>query len=160
MSNGMANGIPVALQTADFESRGAVAEAVQSLQDWYAGGESIDDIQLALDVSAAVAEQVEPFANPSIQSVQMGRQGKESDVEYVPGLSSWSIGYALLEMHLARSDDAALGIELDHFNGLNGAVSGIGLDVAQAMIGAPRFGSDAQTMQTLLGLTEGLAVLA
>ena len=130
------------------------------MQDWYADGDSIGDIQLSFESPAVANDPAEISNNPSIQTVQTGRPGQGIDAEDTPGLSIWSIGYALMEMHLAKSDDAALGMEVGHFNGLNGALTGIGLEAAQSMIGAARFGSDAQSMQMLSGLTEGLAVLS
>jgi hypothetical protein len=156
------NDIASSSQVGNFSSRGVPAEAMRSLLDWYSEGDSVADIQLSLESPAVVSDQAQISAYSSIQSFQAGHLGKDFDVEQrdLPVLSSWSIGYALMEMHLAKSDDAALGFEMNHFNGLNVAVTGIGLEMAQAMIGAPKFGSDAQTMQTLSGLTEGLAALA
>ncbi len=160
LASGPANEISTSPQAGNSTSRGAGVEAYQSFQDWYADGDSIGDIQLSFESPAVANDPAEISNNPSIQTVQTGRPGQGIDAEDTPGLSNWSIGYALMEMHLAKSDDAALGMEVGHFNGLNGALTGIGLEAAQSMIGAARFGSDAQSMQMLSGLTEGLAVLS
>jgi hypothetical protein len=77
-----------------------------------------------------------------------------------PGLSSWAMTNALLEFHLSGSNDAALGGDLAYWYGKNGSLGGIGLQAAQQTIGAPGFGSDAQTLRPFNGLQEGLVKLS
>jgi hypothetical protein len=67
---------------------------------------------------------------------------------------------ALLQFHLSGADDAALGGDLAYWYGKNGALTGMGLAAAQAAIGAPGFGADAQTLHPFSGLQEGLVKLS
>jgi len=77
-----------------------------------------------------------------------------------PGLSSWAVTNALLQFHLSGADDAALGGDLAYWYGKNGTLDGIGLQAAQRTIGAPGFGSEAQTLRPFDGLQEGLVRLS
>ncbi|PJA56924.1 MAG: hypothetical protein CO164_10490, partial [Rhodocyclales bacterium CG_4_9_14_3_um_filter_68_10] len=65
-----------------------------------------------------------------------------------PPLSSWSFAYALMQFHLAGSDDSALGGDLAYRYGLTGSLAGIGLAVAQETIGSPQFGITPQTLRS------------
>jgi hypothetical protein len=77
-----------------------------------------------------------------------------------PGLTSWAITNALLQFHLAAMDDAALGGDLAYWYGRKNSFSGLSLSAAQQAIGAPGFGSDAQTLRPFDGLQEGFVKLA
>jgi hypothetical protein len=76
-----------------------------------------------------------------------------------PGLTSWAVTNALLQFHLAGSDDAALGGDLAYWYARNGSLSGISLQAAQQIIGAPGFGTDAQQLHAFTGLQDGLVKL-
>jgi hypothetical protein len=67
---------------------------------------------------------------------------------------------ALLDAHLAGSDTEALGGDLAYRYGLAGTLAGIGTGPAQAVLGDPRFGSGAQSLQPLSALQEGLVKLS
>jgi len=60
----------------------------------------------------------------------------------------------------AGADDAALGGDLAYWTGKNGSLAGMSLAAAQAAIGAPGFGADAQTLHPFSGLQEGLVKLS
>jgi hypothetical protein len=76
-----------------------------------------------------------------------------------PGLSSWAISDALLQWHLSRSDDSALGGDLAYWYGKNGSLAGLSVQAAQTVIGASGFGSEAQQLHAFTGLEEGLIKL-
>ena len=76
------------------------------------------------------------------------------------GVSNWVLADALLQWHLAHSDDEALGGDLAYWYGKNRGLNGISVQAAQQVLGAPGFGSDAHSLQPFEGLKEGLAKLA
>jgi hypothetical protein len=77
-----------------------------------------------------------------------------------PGLTSWALTNALLDWHLAHSDEEAIGGDLAYWYGKNRSLTGISIQAAQEAVGAPGFGSDAQTLRPFAGLQEGFAKLA
>jgi hypothetical protein len=76
-----------------------------------------------------------------------------------PYLTSWEIANALLELHLSGADDAALGGDLAYWYGRNGSLSGISVQAAQQVIGAPLFGAEAQQLHAFSGLQDGFVKL-
>jgi hypothetical protein len=77
-----------------------------------------------------------------------------------PGLTSWAMTNALLKFHLSGADDFAIGGDLAYWYGRNRTLQGISLQSAQQVIGAPGFGSEAQSLRPFSGLQEGFAKLA
>jgi hypothetical protein len=77
-----------------------------------------------------------------------------------PGLTSWAITNALLQFHLGGADDLALGGDLAYWYGRNSGFGGISVAAAQQVLGAPNFGSDAQSLHPFGGLQEGFARLS
>ena len=77
-----------------------------------------------------------------------------------PYLSSWALSNALAQFHLWGSDGAALGGDLAYQYGLRRTLAGISLAAAQEAIGAPGFGSDAQTLRPFSGLSDGFVKLS
>lgn len=77
-----------------------------------------------------------------------------------PYLTSWDLSNALTQFHLWGADDAALGGDLAYQYGLRGSLAGIGLAAAQEAIGAPGFGSEAQSLRPFSGLSEGFVKLS
>jgi hypothetical protein len=77
-----------------------------------------------------------------------------------PGLTSWAMTNALLQFHLSGSDDAALGGDLAYWYGKNGSLDGIGLQMAQQVIGAASFGAEAQALRPFSGLQDGFVKLS
>jgi Ca2+-binding RTX toxin-like protein len=77
-----------------------------------------------------------------------------------PYLTSWALSSALAQFHLWGSDEAALGGDLAYQYGLRRTLAGISLAAAQEVIGAPGFGSEAQTLRPFIGLQEGFVKLS
>ena len=76
-----------------------------------------------------------------------------------PGLSSWELTNALLQFHLSRAQEEALGGELGFQFRAFATISGVSLEAAQRTIGTPGFGQDAQSLRPFTGLQEGFAIL-
>ena len=74
-------------------------------------------------------------------------------------MTSWQVTNALLQFHLNAYDDAAIGGDLAYWYSRNRSLGGISVAAAQQVIGAPGFGSDAQSLTPFSGLQEGLARL-
>lgn len=124
------------------------------LKDWYGGREnSLLNLQIVHD---AIAD----FDAPA-QTYDFARLVGQFDRARVesPGLTSWALTNALLDFHLAAIDGAAIGGDLAYWYSRNRGFAGIGIRAAQEVIGAPGFGSDAQTLRPFWGLQEGLVRL-
>jgi hypothetical protein len=70
-------------------------------------------------------------------------------------ITRWTLMNALLDAHLAGSDDAALGGDLAYQYGMNGNLSGIATGAAQDVLGNSQFGTQAQSLRPLATLQEG-----
>ncbi len=133
------------------------------LKDWYAGANSVLDLQIILDATQEFdASSSDPLYNRKVQTFNFAGLVGEFDAALAqsPGLTSWAVTNALLQFHLSGADDAALGGDLAYWYGRNGGFTGISLSAAQQAIGAPGFGSEAQTLHSFSGLQEGLVKLA
>jgi Ca2+-binding RTX toxin-like protein len=133
------------------------------LKDWYAGSNSVLNLQVILDATTAFdASSSDPLYNKRVQSYDFLGLVSAFDQSRAqsPGLSSWALTNALLQFHLSGSDDAALGGDLAYWYGRNGSLSGISLQAAQQVIGAAGFGSDAQQLHAFSGLQDGLVKLS
>jgi hypothetical protein len=64
-----------------------------------------------------------------------------------PSVRRWSLTDALLDAHLAGSDQAALGGDLAYQYGLRGTLAGIGIDAARGVLGSALFGAQAQPLR-------------
>jgi Ca2+-binding RTX toxin-like protein len=132
-------------------------------KDWYAGSNGALNLQIIHDASDEFdANSTDPLYNKKVQTFDFAGLVAEFDdaLAQSPGLTSWAVTNALLEFHLSGSDDAAIGGDLAYWYGKNAGFTGIGLQSAQAVLGAPGFGSDAQTLQPFSGLQEGFVKLA
>ena len=133
------------------------------LKEWYNGKDTIDALQLVLDATNEFdANSSDPLYNRRVQTFDFqGLVGQfDQALAASPGLSSWAVTNALLQFHLSGVDNAAIGGDLAYWYGRNNGFTGIGLAAAQAAIGAPGFGSEAQTLHAFSGLQEGLVRLA
>jgi Ca2+-binding RTX toxin-like protein len=132
-------------------------------KNWYGGKDNVVNLQVILDATAAFdANSSDPLHNKKVQNFDFRGLVSAFDAAQAqtPGLSSWALTNALLQFHLSGSDDAALGGDLAYFYGKNGTLDGVSLQSAQQTIGAPGFGSDAQTLRPFNGLQEGLLKLS
>jgi len=133
------------------------------LKDWYAGAESVLNLQIILDATEEFdAGSSDPLYNKKVQTFDFAGLVAEFDdaLAQSPGLTSWAVTNALLQFHLSGADDAAIGGDLAYWYGKNNGFTGISLAAAQQVIGAAGFGSDAQSLQPFSGLQEGYVKLA
>jgi Ca2+-binding RTX toxin-like protein len=133
------------------------------LKDWYAGSQSVLNLQIILDASDEFdANSADPLYNKKVQTFDFAGMVAEFDdaLAQSPGLTSWAVTNALLQFHLSGADDMAIGGDLAYWYGKNNGFTGISLAAAQQVIGAAGFGSDAQSLQPFSGLQEGYVKLA
>ncbi len=134
------------------------------LKDWYESGkDTVDKLQMVLDATNGYdANSSDPLYNKKVETFDFRGIVSQFDQAMAssPGLTSWAVTNALLQYHLSGSDDAAMGGDLAYWYGKNGGFTGISLAAAQQVIGAPGFGSDAQSLHAFSGLQEGLVKLA
>jgi trimeric autotransporter adhesin len=132
-----------------------------AFKDWYAGNNTVDRLQMVLgaDYDAGSADALH---NRQVQTFDFLDVVAQFDAAYAqsPGLSSWAMTNALLQAHLAASDEAAIGGDLAYWYGKNGALTGISLNAAQQVLASASFGSDAQTLRPFNGLQEGFVKLS
>ncbi|HEX9324916.1 MAG TPA: calcium-binding protein, partial [Reyranella sp.] len=134
-----------------------------AFKDWYAGEHhSVLNLQLILDATDQFdASSADPLYNHRVQTFSFLGLVNAFDqaMAQSPGLTSWALTNALLQFHLSGADDAALGGDLAYWYGKNGSLAGISLQAAQQVIGAPGFGSDAQTLRPFSGINDGFVKL-
>jgi hypothetical protein len=132
------------------------------LKDWYDGKDTLDKLLILDATDDYDAGSADPLLNHKVQSFDFRGLVSQFDqaLAQSPGLTSWAVTNALLQYHLAGSDDAALGGDLAYWYGRNGGFAGISVQAAQAAIGAAGFGSDAQQLHAFSGLQEGFVKLA
>lgn len=135
-----------------------------TLKDWYGGGgnRSLLTLQMIADASEDFdASSSDPLRNRRVETfnflglVQAFDQARAQS----PGLTSWALTNALLQFHLAGSDDTGLGGDLAYYYGRRGSLAGLSLQAAQQVIGAAGFGADAQQLRPFSGLQDGLVKL-
>jgi Ca2+-binding RTX toxin-like protein len=142
-------------------SAGASEQVV--LKDWYAGSQSVLNLQIILDASDEFdAGSSDPLYNKKVQTFDfLGMVGAFDDaLAQSPGLTSWAVTNALLAFHLSGADDAAIGGDLAYWYGKNNGFTGISLAAAQQVLGGAGIGSDAQSLRPFSGLQEGYVKLA
>jgi Ca2+-binding RTX toxin-like protein len=131
-------------------------------KDWYAGTRSLLNLQLVLDATEEFdAGSSDPLYNRRVQTFGfLGLVGAFDEARATsPGLTSWALTNALMEFHLSGSDGWALGGDLAYWYAKNRGLAGISLQAAQQAIGAPGFGSEAQSLRPFSGLQEGFVKL-
>ncbi|MBS4099091.1 MAG: hypothetical protein KGZ83_19955 [Sulfuricella sp.] len=136
-----------------------------TLQNWYAAttNHSVLTLQVIADAMAGFdAASSDPLLNQKVQTFDFAALATRFDAALVatPTLTSWSLSNALLDAHLAGSDSAALGGDLAYQYGKAGSLGGIAVTAAQNVIAGTTFGTQAQALQPLAGLQEGMAKLA
>jgi len=132
-------------------------------KDWYAGSRSVLNLQLVLDATEKFETgSSDPLYNRRVQTFSFAGLVSAFDEARAasPGLTSWALTNALMEFHLSGSDDWALGGDLAYWYAKNRSLVGISLQAAQQVIGAPGFGSEAQSLRPFSGLQEGFVKLA
>jgi Ca2+-binding RTX toxin-like protein len=133
------------------------------LKDWYGGNGAIVNLQFVLDASAEFDPgSSDALYNRRVQTFDFtGMVGAFDRAQTAtPGLTSWAVTNALLQFHLGGADDFALGGDLAYWYGRNSGFGGISLAAAQQVLGAPSFGSEAQSLHPFGGLQEGFVRLS
>ncbi len=132
-----------------------------TLKDWYGDNHSLLTLQMIADASEDFDASMDPLRNHRIETFNFLGLVSAFDQARVqsPGLTSWALTNALLQFHLAGSDDAALGGDLAYWYGRRGSLAGMSLSAAQQVIGAAGFGADAQQLHPFSGLQDGLVKL-
>jgi Ca2+-binding RTX toxin-like protein len=140
----------------------AGAAAGMVFKDWYAGNQSVLNLQVVLDAANEFdATSSDPLYNRRLQTFDFRGLVSAFDAARAasPGVTSWALTNALLAFHLSGSDDSALGGDLAYWYGHNRSLAGMSLQAAQQVIGTPGFGSDAQALRPFTGLQEGFLKL-
>ena len=133
------------------------------LKNWYGGNHGVLNLQIVLDATEEFdAGSGDPLCNRRVQTFDF--QGMVSAFDAAraesPGVTSWAMTNALLQFHLSGADDTALGGDLAYWYGRNRTLQGVSVSAALQVIGAPGFGSEAQSLRPFSGLQEGFAKLA
>ncbi|MHB1586281.1 MAG: lipase family protein [Acidiferrobacteraceae bacterium] len=122
-----------------------------TFQGWYASPNNHDVATLQ------VLEQASPDYNPASSNVLVNQKVETFNFTALVTafdqaraanhhLTRWSLMNGLLTAHLAGSDTAALGGDLAYYEGTQGALTGMNLAAADAVLQDPAFGSAAQTI--------------
>jgi hypothetical protein len=131
-----------------------------TFQDWYAARPSRPVLKLQVIAEAMAgfdAGGSDPLLDQKVESFDFAGLANAFDAarQAAPTLNRWSLTQALLDFQLAGSDDAAIGGDLAYQYGKTGALSGMSLAAAQALIGDSAFGTQAQALQSPGRLQEG-----
>ncbi|MFT3960123.1 beta strand repeat-containing protein [Propionivibrio sp.] len=131
-----------------------------TFKDWYAASPSKPVVNLqviaeAMDAFAAGGS--DPLLDQKVETFNFAGLVGAFDAARTanPGLSAWALTHALTQFQLAGSDTAALGGDLAYQYGRNGSLAGLGLAVAQGVIGEAGFGTQAQTLHDPASLQTG-----
>lgn len=136
-----------------------------TLKDWYADPQHqvVTTMQVVAETmqapypaayGALFAEKVQWFDFSAIVAAFDGARASTAN------LGRWQMMDRLAAAHLGGSSSEALGGDLAHQYGLNGAFTGIGLGAAQDVLGAAGFGADRQALRPLAELTRDDTKLA
>ncbi|MHB8562383.1 MAG: beta strand repeat-containing protein [Acidiferrobacteraceae bacterium] len=120
---------------------------------WYASPKNHDVTTLQ------VLEQASPDYNPASSNALVNQKVETFNFTALvqafdqaraanPHLTRWNLMNGLLSAHLAGSDTAALGGDLAYYEGTQGALTGMNLAAADAVLQDPTFGSAAQTIHS------------
>jgi Ca2+-binding RTX toxin-like protein len=135
-----------------------------TFKHWYAGQgrTSLLNIQIVTEAMAGFDDSAaDPMSGARVNTFNAAGLVDAFDAARAanPYLTSWALSNALAQFHLWGSDYAAIGGDLAYQYGLRGGLAGISLAAAQQVIGAPGFGSDAQTLRPFSGLQDGFVKL-
>ncbi|MDD5385109.1 MAG: calcium-binding protein [Gallionella sp.] len=129
-----------------------------NFKSWYATTDnykSVLNLQVVADAIAGFDRaSADPLLNKSIQDfdftaiVNAFDQARGSNTTF----QHWSATNSLLAAHLSASDGEALGGDLAYQYGKSSSFAGVGQTVAQEVINAAQFGSQAQVLKTFVGL--------
>jgi hypothetical protein len=135
-----------------------------TLKNWYAdtGNQQFVTLQVIAEAMAGYSQSSpDPLRDDKVETfdfralVSAFDQARAADAM----MTRWAAMNALLDAHLAGSDESALGGDLAHQYGLNGTLAGIGTGAAQNVLGSSQFGTQAQQLQPLATLQEGAVKL-
>ncbi|NWF86190.1 MAG: hypothetical protein HXY18_20460, partial [Bryobacteraceae bacterium] len=135
-----------------------------TFKNWYAATENQGFVTLQVIAEAMAGYDqsgADPLRDDKVETFSFAALVNVFDAARAadPMITRWEVMNALLDAHLAGSDDAALGGDLAYQYGLNGTLAGIGTAAAQDVLGASQFGTQAQQLRPLATLQEGLVKL-
>ena len=124
-----------------------------TLKDWYTSttNKSILNLQVIAEAMAGFdANGTDTLLDDKIETFNFANLVSAFDTARTANssLTTWQLSNALLDFHLGGSDTAAIGGDLAYQYGLNGNLTGIGLNAAQSVINASSFGQSAQTLNS------------
>lgn len=127
--------------------------------DWYAAGQTRAPVTLQVIAAAMSGFQpggANPLLDNRVETFDFSALAAQFDASRSdPREDKWKLMEALLDVHLAGSDDAAIGGDFAYQYGLNGTLSGIGFTQAQAVLDASGFGAGPQALRPLAELQQG-----
>ncbi|OEZ97248.1 bifunctional hemolysin/adenylate cyclase precursor [Duganella sp. HH101] len=128
------------------------ASESMTLRDWYLGADShsIKTLQMLIEGGDYDTSSADPLKTKKIQQFDFDGLAKEFDTarSNEPGLNSWALSSSLLNFYLAGSDTTAIGGDLAYQYGRSGALTGISIAPAQAVLAAGQFGNTPQTLRS------------
>jgi trimeric autotransporter adhesin len=136
-----------------------------TLKDWYSGtgNRGVANLQVvAQAVPGYAPDGANPLLDDRIETFDF-RQLVQAFDEATAGARhtrSWSLMNELLDAHVSGSDSEALGGDLAYRYGLDGALSGMPMDVARNTVSDAAFGSSAQPVRPLSETLGGMPRLA
>jgi hypothetical protein len=135
-----------------------------TLKNWYADTDNQQFVTLQVIAEAMAGysqSSPDPLRDDKVEAFDFGALVSAFDAARAADamITRWEVMNALLDAHLAGSDDTALGGDLAYQYGLNGTLAGIGTGAAQDALGAAQFGAQAQQLRPLATLQEGLVKL-
>lgn len=135
-----------------------------TFKDWYASpaNHSVTGLQVIVEAMNGFNPGTDPLYGNKIERFDFNRIVQKFDQARAstPGsANNWAVMNALLDAHLAGSDTDAIGGDLAYRYGLNGSLSGIGVNAAQTVLANAQFGVAPQALQSLQGLQDGLVKL-
>jgi len=135
-----------------------------TLKNWYAApaNQGFVTLQVIAEAMAGYSQSSpDPLRDDKVETFNFGALVSTFDAARAadPMISRWAMMNALLDAHLAGSDDAALGGDLAYQYGMTGTLAGIGTGAAQDVLGSSQFGTQAQQLRPLATLQEGAVKL-
>jgi Ca2+-binding RTX toxin-like protein len=135
-----------------------------TFKDWYASSSnrSVATLQVIAEAMAGYPNPGDPLLGAKVERFDFMQLVQAFDAARAANanLTRWQMMDKLLTAHLAASDTEALGGDLAYQYGLNGSVTGIGVDAAAAIVSASQFATAPQTLQPPASLQQGAHRLA
>ena len=131
-----------------------------TFKDWYAGAGNpgVLNLQIVAEAMAAFnASSSDPMLNRKVQRFDFAGMVSAFDAARAatPTLGAWNLANAFAQWRLGGSDSEAIGGDLANQYGRSGLFTGIGVEAARAVLGAPAFGDAAQALNATPAIFAG-----